>query len=190
MSRRAINFAKRIASGVFRASYDRREAVGRLTKLGWKVIGRGAFATALIHEEAPEVVIKVSAAKSGRRHLKTMRDGFPEYVRHLLREGRRSVFAPRIYQFESSGDDRLCITVMERLYRQRACEFTDRARATAVNLAPGGYFREPASAELKGYARQFIESISWIGRLDLHPGNIMKRADGSRVFSDPLIINN
>lgn len=185
MSRSAIIAAKRSAQYAFDHSIDRTSAVRLLTRVGWKVIGRGYFATVVKHSDLPGVVIRIANRKSGR--TTRILDGFAEYARWIVKDKVRSTFAPRIYHFLAADDDRYTVTVMEELKKVHSSnKFSQQAWATGRNLS-ASMFREPNDLK-PGPARYFIEQIACFGAVDLHAANVMQRANGSMVFSDPLVI--
>lgn len=190
MSRRsAIHAAKKCANDAFNGSYDRRSAVRVLTKAGWKIIGRGCFATVLKNPDHIDVVIKVSARISNRRFARDrLFDGFADYARWIVKDEVRSKFAPRIYHFLPANRDRYCITVMEELQKPKSNrEFIKKATATGANLKYSWRLAPEPLAFKSGPVLSFLQTISMFGSLDIHAANIMQRSDGSMVFTDPLI---
>jgi hypothetical protein len=179
---RSIHFAKRMAEDVFYMP-SRRDAVRFLTRQGFKVLGRGSFATVVCHPDHPEVVIKLASDISHR--FSYWRDGFSTYVHWLQAARSRSKFAPRIYHF--LDDPRHSVTVMERLYRVEDRKTRRRVRRTgdmiigSVNESGGDVFA-PTSA-----FRKFVDRFRRLGHLDLHGANVMRRLNGDLVISDPLI---
>lgn len=178
---RSIYFAKALAQQAFRF-YERRYAVRFLTRQGFTVLGRGAFATVLGHPDHPEVVIKVASARS--RRITHWRDGFATYVHWLFAARSRSKFAPRIYHFQDDASH--SVTVMERLYK--VDDKTTRRRVNRTGEAPAGW--NVGADEVfspTSHFRKFVDRFRRLGRLDLHSGNVMRRLNGDLVITDPLL---
>lgn len=189
--RRTIEFAKRAAEECL--SYDKRASVRRLTRAGWKVIGRGAFSTALRHPDHRGVVIKVGTSRSER--MPGYEDGFTTYARWLMDFRIKARNALRVFlvrEHQSASEGMLFVAVVEELIplrRGEHREFVNRAEKTGTNLHGKSYFKEPKEHELPpGAARRLLREIVRIGEPDIHRGNIMKRASGTLVFSDPVLL--
>lgn len=184
-----ITAAKRAAKDIILTAKSKAGAIREFQALGWKKIGSGAFSVALTHDLYPQTVIKVSADPT-ERSFRCIKDAFPEYARAILRDWVRSTLAPKIYLSEPvRHNERLTVTVMERCYRIKNREYVHKAERSAANLNSRSGRPIYEDYRLSGHAQRFLENIKQFGDLDIHAGNIMQRRNGSRVFTDPLVIN-
>ncbi|MBX4911477.1 hypothetical protein HJA82_29625 [Rhizobium bangladeshense] len=178
--------AIRIATSAIGLFRSKRACVAFFKERGWTRIGSGAFGVVFTHSLHPRVVVKVSARLT-ERTTRPVDDGFQEYANAIIRGWIRSSFAPRVYFTERlRGNDRVTVTVMERCLPCRNEEFVHRAERTAMNLEA---WRIYDGYELGGHARRFLEILRQYGKLDIHKGNVMQRANGSMVFTDPLVLD-
>lgn len=156
-----------------------------LERRGFKILGSGAFATVL-GKEGSDRVIKV---------IRTP-DGWINYIAWAAKIGQAGKFAPRVFSYKKiKGRNKdFSVAVMERL----SYTLEDTPEEHAMKILPGLLWR----AETNGMAAKFTEVLApgllafmlqmgqqWripIQNFDLHPGNLMVRADGSFVVVDPV----
>lgn len=156
-----------------------------LERRGFTVLGSGAFATVLAKEGSDRVV------KVIRRP-----DGWINYIAWAARMGEAGKFAPRVFSYKKiKGRNKdFSVAVMERL----SYTLEDTPEEHALKILPGllwraeknamaANFTEVLAPGLLGFMKKMAER--WkipIENFDLHPGNLMVRADGSFVVVDPV----
>jgi len=155
-----------------------------LEKRGFKIIGRGEFATVL--------------AKDGsKRVIKVIRrpDGWINYIHWAAQAGEAGHFAPKVFSYKKIKGRKkdFAVAVVKRL----KYTLEDAPEEHALKIIPSLIWR----AE-NPMARQFIETLApglmdylakmaaqWkipIRNFDFHDGNLMLRSDGSFVIVDPV----
>ncbi|WP_027684312.1 hypothetical protein [Rhizobium leguminosarum] len=168
---------------------DRKAIIKALTGLGYTVLGKGAFAVVMIHEDAPNVVVKVSQQTSTKGFVRKrgLVDGFSYYVDWMRDSGTRSRYALKVYghRFVNKCDGGIYISITERCFKARGK--THRAVTTAANALSGHWWDEkkPADKWAKRYLYRLTSDTGL--KLDLHGANVMARANGSPVITDPLV---
>lgn len=184
--RKQANQAKRdIAAATDLLDHPTRaDAVRELKRAGYKVLGKGAFAVALAHPDRPDVVVKV-----GQRDHKTrthISDHFPEYVDFLQGSGTRSKFALKVYHMGwlSGREGGTYAAVVERCKSSKGCK-AQKAITYSSYVASGSTWSKAVTSSSKP-ATRFIKRFAFLGKLDLHSGNVMLRANGQAVITDPL----
>lgn len=174
-----------IAESLVKMATGKKGAMALLKTWGWKRIGSGAFSVVFAHEDNPHIVIKVSGRPTDRS-LKTHDDAFHEYARAIQRDWLRSSYAPKIYYHgELDRSHLISVTVMERCFKCTNKDFIDRAERTALNMSCRTRIYE--DYQVRGHAKWFLQRVAQFGELDIHCGNIMQRANGSIVFTDPIV---
>jgi hypothetical protein len=162
----------------------RDEIVRSLKRAGYKALGRGAFAVALAHPDRPDVVIKVGQRNSSKfQHLT---DHFPEYVDFLKGTGTRSTFALKVYHMEwiSGREGGTYAAVVERCKASKGSK-AQKAVTYSSYVVSGSSWNRAVTSSSKP-ATRFIRRFADLGALDLHSKNVMLRANGQAVITDPL----
>jgi len=165
--------------------YSAQSFIKALMKRGFEVLGEGAFSTVL--------------AKPGSdRVIKVIRrpDGWINYIQWAASIGEAGKFAPTVFSYKKIKGKRkdFAVAVMERL----SYTLDDAPMEHEKKLLPGLIYRA-ADNEM---ARKFTEVLAPglmdflvkmagyyeipIKNFDLHPGNLMIRADGTFVIVDPV----
>jgi hypothetical protein len=185
--RKQANQAKRDIDAVINEAFvpTRADMVRGLKAMGYRQLGRGAFAVALAHPERPDVVVKVGQCDPGLKHQgRGIRDRFPEYVDFLKGTGTRSKFALKVYHHQhiNGMNGGTYASVVERCKPGRGVKAQTAITASAGVVKGLYWYRDSASAP----ATRFIERFAFLGTLDLHSGNVMLRANGQAVITDPL----
>lgn len=170
--RAQINHARRTAT-----SFD----IKVLKALGYQQIGRGAFSRALVHPDAPDVVVKVGTFRSRYRHLSRHKDGFPLFARHILKGHTSSKFYPKIYELREDGTNFLCI--MKRYEKLPGRRTSGTLTQTAIKLAGRHTY-----GQFKPDLRRFGRALSPFRffNFDLHAGNVMQDHRGTPIIIDPI----
>ncbi|MBY5581872.1 hypothetical protein [Rhizobium leguminosarum] len=184
--RKQANQAKRdiaAATALF-GNPSRSDVVRELKLAGYKTLGRGCFAVALAHPDHPDVVVKVGQRRIGRGRRQELSDRFPEYVEFLKDSGTRSKFALKVYHMEwlSGCGGGTYAAVVERCKAGKGS--AAHKAVTASGSVVKGY--RWCSKDASGHATRFIRRFAWMGKLDLHSGNVMLRPNGQAVITDPL----
>jgi hypothetical protein len=157
------------AEGMYRESM-----VHKLEAEGYRYLGNGLFATALYHPERPDEVLKVGDYGSGDRFNGMECDGWLTYFDRVVRRS-RSKHVPKVH--EVTLYEHFYVVRMERL---REC----RKRYDEIGLYSSLRSRQPAVKRLANRLQKMCKDIAH--DFDLHPGNIMARADGTIVITDPF----
>jgi hypothetical protein len=156
------------AEGMYRESM-----VHKLEAEGYRYLGNGLFATALYHPERPDEVLKVGDYGDGDNFNGMECDGWLTYFDRVVRRS-RSKHVPKVH--EVTLYEHFYVVRMERL---REC----RNRYDEIGL----YSRRSCQPAVKRLAQRLQRLCSDVGHgFDLHPGNIMARADGTLVITDPF----
>lgn len=159
---------------------------------GYEILGRGASAMVL-GKDSGDVV------KVGNAH-----DGWLAYAKAC--EGQTNAFLPKIHNLDVY--DTYYVADIERLYPVAESFFKTKIykQLAAYMVVCGGwtnaryvYFSKNTPEQIKKLAKSLVaEQPELLAALkliikhkgdhhyDIHPDNIMKRADGSLVISDPL----
>lgn len=163
---------------------DRAGMVKALKALGYEQLGRGCFAVALTHPERPDVVVKVGQRRAGRSGFSHLRDHFPEYCGFLRDSGTRSKYALKVYHFDyfSQRNGGTYAAVVERCRAGKGCKAQRSIEASSYAAKGGRWGTEGADP----HATRFIRRFAHLGKLDLHSANVMLRANGQPVITDPL----
>lgn len=157
----------------------------RLEKRGWKKLGAGAFSSVWARSETSTKVLKVT-----RRP-----DNWIEYIQWAAKEGYLGRFAPMVYSFKRVKGVKhdFLLSVVERMDKViHSVERAHDARLTSTLFSTYGYSKNIMAGvfldEMAPGLAAFTEGLhKQFGRyLDLHEGNIMVRADGSFVVTDPV----
>lgn len=153
---------------------------------GYKLLGRATRSAALMHPERPDEVLRI-----GRYDGKDATDGTDPadgwlFYYDMLVSQTDDPCAPKVHKidlFPTHYEVR-----MERLY--------EAGREHKRDLSEVNYGRR-ADVKNKGFAAfidkvraawRTIDGAGWNGGLDLHEGNIMRRADGQIVVTDPFCL--
>lgn len=165
--------------------YSAHGFIKALEKRGFKILGEGAFSTVL-GKDGQDRVIKVI-----RRP-----DGWINYIHWAAQIGEAGHFAPKVFSYKKIKGKRkdFSVAVMERL----SYTLEDAPQDHEKKLLPGLIWRAADNA----MARKFTEVLAPglmdflakmasqyeipIRNFDLHPGNLMLRADGTFVIVDPV----
>lgn len=184
--RKQANQAKRdIAAATDLLNHPTRaDAVRELKRAGYKALGKGAFAVAMVHPERPDVVIKI-----GQRDHKTrpdISDHFPEYVDFLKGTGTRSMFALKVYHMVwlSGREGGTYAAVVERCKASKGSK-AQKAVTYSSYVVSGSSWNRAVAGSSKP-ATRFIKRFAFLGNLDLHSKNVMLRPNGQAVITDPL----
>lgn len=158
-----------------------------LRKAGYHQISRGAYSTAFVHPDAPDVVIKVGKHYSSRVGYY---DGFPYFAEQLIDGTIRSKFFPKIYALEWNRARTNFWCIMRRYEKAPKAERTTTSAtiSATLNMLTGSpnHFGGTPSARYRKAVEQLVDY-----RLvpDIHAGNIMRdyRSD-TPVIIDPILI--
>jgi len=175
-----------VASATNQSRIDRAGMVRSLKAMGYEQLGRGCFAVALAHPERPEVVVKVGQRRAGRSGFSHLKDGFPKYCEFLRSSGTTSKYALKVYHFEevSHWGGGTYAAVVERCRSGKGCK-AQKSIEAASYLAKGS-MSAWLIKDADRHATRFIRRFAHLAKLDLHSANVMLRANGHPVITDPL----
>jgi hypothetical protein len=169
-----------------------KQTIMDFTSKGYEIIGRGA--SAIVLGKAAGDVVKIGS----------LHDGWLTYARAC--EGEHNVHLPKIKSLNTH--DGYYIAEVERLHPVSEAFFKTKLykQLAAYMVVAGGwanaryvYFSKLTNEQIKKLARSLVtEQPELLAALkliikhkgdhtfDLHPDNLMKRADGTLVVTDPL----
>ncbi|MBT1154410.1 hypothetical protein J1C56_02270 [Aminobacter anthyllidis] len=184
--RKSITAAKAALAAIDTKTKSRDVIVKTLRAAGWSSVGSGAFATCMAHKAAPGIVIKVGQVVSSKAWIKSRwQDGFMNYVEAT--KTTQSRYALKVYHSawvnELSGGT--YVAIVER------CQ---KAKSKAHREAISGIDNATASWGTSWGGRavcvglNFLEHVAVYGTLDCHGKNVMVRANGHLVITDPLVL--
>ena len=183
--RSSINVARALVKSFENTAYRRRDLIGLLRAEGWQLLGRGAFAAVMGHPDHPTVAIKVGQRTAPARRYRKITDGFLDYLD--VTEDSRSKFRLKTYEVvRLGGRNDTYLVAMERCFKSRG-------RKAAGSIKNSGTLALQGRADSwlpkpDAWATRFLKKLTFLGGVfDLHGGNIMVRADGTPVITDPLI---
>ncbi|TPL42592.1 hypothetical protein [Mesorhizobium sp. B2-4-5] len=157
-----------------------------LRKAGYRQIGRGAFSTAFVHPDAPDVVVKVGKHYNGRIGLA---DGFPFFAQQLLDKEISSKFFPKIYALQWDDTKTSFWCVMRRYAKvPRAERITTSANiAATLRKVSGGTIHDGGRPTAR-YRKAVEQLVDYRFVSDIHAGNVMRDHEGTPIIIDPICI--
>lgn len=164
--------------GIVRDHDARRRAVGCLQAKGARFLGEGCYGTVVSDPEDATRVIKVGYYSRGETGGEP-KDGWLDYVRACA--DHPSPHRPKVYRLDLFPDH--YEARMELL--QEA--FDERTQDVSRSVRSSGAVRSPSRlpGPLGEFGRWIEERLSDHG-FDCHAGNVMFRADGTPVITDPV----
>lgn len=139
----------------------------------WRFVGQGYFATVYGHNSHPNVVIRVSSCHDQWHQ-------YSEFSRIS-----KSVHALKIFETKKISES-MKAAVIEKLEPLSISE--RRVIEKHTHYDPHSFIvSRLLPVSMKEYIKELHQSLSTLGCCyDLHPGNIMKRKDGTLVVTDPI----
>lgn len=151
----------------------------RLKERGYNSLGEGRYSEVFAKPHS-RVCIKVCEDP----------DGWPEYILWAAKNGFMGGLSPKVYSFRVMRGGVYYVASMERLYKLDTNEHLDAYEHFSVILQRGRVSVHTNSykevlPDIKRFLDKWHDAFDGY-HLDIHDGNVMYRADGTLVLTDPF----